>query len=131
MSENILEIDVTYTYKAKIDLNYLESMIGDGLCYAFSKYTIVIGHKKPDNFVGEEPKYISEKIMKGWIYKVRDYEDTSLHGILSFETIKLGIQVMALKYPHLYRDAFLKENYDAISASALLEIATFGEIIYG
>jgi len=106
-----VDIDVAYTYKAKIDKKYLQFMISDGITTGlFGRYTDFIKSEIPVGFEDEIPENASEKIMKGWKYTIHDKEDETLKGVLSLESIIKA---------------------DAISAGALLEIATFGTIVYG
>ena len=131
LDKNKLEIEVSYTYTAKIDKKYLENLIDDAMTYVgFAQNTKKIKEEKPIGFKGKKPKWFTEQIMSGWKFTFVDIEDSTMKGELSLETIKKAIQIMALKYPHLYKSVILKEDYDAMTSGALLEIAVFGEVVY-
>lgn len=49
---------------------------------------------------------------------------------LDLKSIKKGLQIMAKKYPNHYKD-ILADNTDATTGDVLLQLALFGELIYG
>jgi hypothetical protein len=60
-----------------------------------------------------------------------DEDDKEHHGkILNISTIKIGLQVMAVKYPRHWQD-FIQENADACTADVFLQCCLFGEVIFG
>jgi len=49
---------------------------------------------------------------------------------LDLAAIRKGLQIMADKYPHHFRDA-MAENDDAITGDVFLQCCLFDEIVYG
>lgn len=69
-------------------------------------------------------------INKGGALKIADNEDETYNGLLNIESIQKGLQLMAEQYPNHFND-FVKEEYDAETADVFLQLAVFGEIVFG
>jgi|SRR5882672_2893936 len=52
------------------------------------------------------------------------------HVMLTLDKLRKGLTLMAEKYPHHWTD-FLKENDDATTGDVFLQLAVFGELVYG
>lgn len=49
---------------------------------------------------------------------------------LSLDKLKAGLQIVADKYPHHFKD-IIEQDGDATAADVLVQCALFGEIVYG
>lgn len=49
---------------------------------------------------------------------------------ITLDDVKKGLELMRDKYPHHYAD-LVEENDDAITGDVFIQLATFGELIYG
>lgn len=61
---------------------------------------------------------------------IRDNEADKSHHTLDLKAVKRGLQLMATKYPQHFAD-IINENDDNDTADALVQLALFGELIYG
>lgn len=50
--------------------------------------------------------------------------------ILNNAKLEQGLQIMAEKYPHMFKD-IVQDNTDAATADLLMQCALFGEEVYG
>lgn len=57
-------------------------------------------------------------------------EDNDSPRSLNLTSLERGLQLMAEKYPHHWGD-FLAENDDATTGDVFLQLALYGEVIYG
>lgn len=61
-------------------------------------------------------------------------DDSAEHAgkkyVLTDSRLRRGMQLMAIKYPRHFAD-YLAENDDAETADVLVQLACFGELIYG
>ena len=62
--------------------------------------------------------------------KERFYSDDCNYVILTKEKLLKGIQLMADKHPRHFND-WMEQNDDATTGDVLLQLALFGEIIFG
>ncbi len=69
--------------------------------------------------------------LRGGSLSIGDIEDRNVkEKILDRPAIIKGLQLMADKYPRHWAD-FIEENDDAITADVFLQLAVWGEVIYG
>ena len=84
--------------------------------------------------LGIECQHDGELIFRGGhmiIDDVEDGEQSELSGkILDMDAIKRGLNLMAEKYPKHWND-FIQENEDADTADVFLQLAVYGDIVYG
>ncbi len=72
------------------------------------------------------------KHQPGWrnYFTARFTEDTGQTHELSLDKLKAGLQVLAEKYPHHFKD-IIQESGDATTGDVLVQCALFGDIVYG
>jgi hypothetical protein len=61
---------------------------------------------------------------------VSTYDDEEKEYDLNISTLRDGLQRMADKYPHHWKD-FLDENEDAGTGDVFLQLCLFNEVVYG
>ena len=61
--------------------------------------------------------------------ELNEGEDPTKH-YLTLKDVRKGLRLMKKKYPHHYAD-LVEENDDAITGDVWLQLAVFGEVIYG
>ena len=111
----------------------------------FGNYWPTIKIKRSEYHLAEEDKYdcIEDKwaaiLNNGGTLVVYDeYEmDSELNEgeepakhYLTLKDVRKGLRLMKKEYPHHYAD-LVEENDDAITGDVWLQLAVFGELIYG
>ena len=61
--------------------------------------------------------------------ELNDGEEPTKH-YLTLKDVRKGLRLMKKEYPHHYAD-LVEENDDAITGDVWLQLAVFGEVIYG
>lgn len=71
------------------------------------------------------------KHQRGWrnYFTAKFTEDNGKTHELTLDKLKTGMQVMALKYPHHFKDV-IQNSGDATTGDVLVQCALFGEIVY-
>jgi hypothetical protein len=111
----------------------------------FGNYWPVIKIKRSEYHLAEE--YKNECIEDKWaailinggtlvVYdeyemdsELNDGEEPTKH-YLTLKGVRKGLRLMKKEYPHHYAD-LVEENDDAITGDIWLQLAVFGEVIYG
>jgi len=135
----------------KMDLEVSLDRVGDLLCSAFeggSNYWYRIDYDKSEapkeinyDFFGYEEngkkyvfRHVNWPLTGGKLFVFdRDAEEDDedrFQGYLDLEACKKGLKLMAEKYPRHYGD-FADENDDADTGDVFLQLALFGDIIFG
>lgn len=118
--------------KIIVPLEISQERIEDLLCCAFEGG---IGYWAQVREEGGTGTYLHEKALSdaGFV----TLEDSTGEGWpsqvaahLTRETIIVGLQVMAAKYPKHFAD-FMEENEDAETGDVLAQCALFGEVVFG
>jgi len=117
--------------------------VADMLCCAFeggSDYWAEIKEqRKPEEFVfrymadvlGDKPtSYTDYPLNRGGFLMVGDIEGDMPDALLDMGTIRLGLQLMADKYPNHWHD-FINDNEDATTSDVFLQCCLYGEVIFG
>jgi hypothetical protein len=114
-----------------------DQRIEDLLCNAFeggSNYWYII--KKFNYPPGQDKKSLGIEFahiqlpLRGGSLTVGDIEGDEPDKILDRAAIVKGLELMAEKYPKHYSD-FLTENDDAITGDVFLQLAVYGDVIFG
>lgn len=132
----------------KIETDVKLEDIAGLLCSAFEGgigyWAKIVDYKKPEEIVdlgksfefrenGKKVifKYVHYPLSKGGAVIIADKEDeTEQEYFIDLENIERGLKLMQEKYPRHFAD-FISENYDAITGDVLIQLAVFGEIVYG
>ena len=69
-------------------------------------------------------------VNKGGIIDIKVYDYDQPVEPLTLETIKAGLKIMAVKYPHHFKN-FLEENDDAETADVFLQCCILKDVIFG
>lgn len=111
----------------------------------FGNYWPTIKIKRSEHHLAEEDKYdcIEDKwaavlINGGTLVVYDEYEmDSELSDgeeptkhYLTLKDVRKGLRLMKKEYPYHYAD-LVEENDDAITGDVWLQLAVFGELIYG
>ena len=84
--------------------------------------------------VGEhQPGWRNYFTAKYTIIEISDEKAGAVQGQtyeLSLDKLKAGLQIVADKYPHHFKD-IIEQSGDATTADVLVQCALFGEIVYG
>jgi len=131
------------TFKITTVLDIPSERVADLLCCAFeggSDYWAEIKEKrKPEEFVfrymadvlGDKPtSYTDYPLNRGGFLMVGDIEGDMPDALLDRGTIRLGLQLMADKYPNHWHD-FINDNEDATTSDVFLQCCLYGEVIFG
>ena len=111
----------------------------------FGSYWADIRIKRSEYHLAEEDKYDCREdkwaavLLNGGTLVVYDYaecegelyenEEPTKH-YLTLKDVRKGLRLMSKEYPHHYAD-LVEENDDAITGEVWLQLAVFGEVIYG
>ena len=111
----------------------------------FGNYWPIVKIKRSEYHLAEEDKYdcIEDKwaavlINGGTLVVYDEYEmDSELNEgeeptkhYLTLKDVRKGLRLMKKEYPHHYAD-LVEEDDDAITGDVWLQLAVFGELIYG
>lgn len=111
----------------------------------FGNYWPIVKIKRSEYHLAEEDKYdcIEDKwaavlINGGTLVVYDEYEmDSELNEgeeptkhYLTIKDVRKGLRLMKKEYPHHYAD-LVEEDDDAITGDVWLQLAVFGELIYG
>lgn len=133
MTETI-EISFKKEIKRKDISDLLITAFEGGVGY----WCCITGHKKPD---GNVPPDLSDVenwphawyplLEGGEIHLDEEYDGKMVKKhVLDLTRIRLGLALMANKYPRHFAD-FIDENYDATTADVFLQCCVLGDIVYG
>lgn len=78
---------------------------------------------------GHKP-YLSDYPFNGGSITFSDGEGDMPDSVLDLESIKKGLQVMAIDHPRHWQ-AFLNENEDADTGDVFLQCCLYGEVVFG
>jgi hypothetical protein len=119
--------------KVKVEFDIPDERISDLLCSAFeggSGYWIngLKVARQPDTPV----RYMSEVPMAGGALKIVPYdpENAPTPLLLNEENCRQGLRLLAQSFPKHIQDV-IEENDDAGTGDAFLQMAVFGEIVFG
>ncbi len=135
---------MTFTVTTKVQLT--DERIADVLVSAFeggiNYWAEIVSVNKPADaiphatergwlMVGDEgyPSYIASPIIGGSVM-LRDADDGANDHLLNRVMLENGLNIMAAEYPNHFAD-ILNENDDAGTADVLVQLALFGEVVYG
>lgn len=136
-----------------VTVNITEKRIGDLLCCAFeggiSYWACIIGYRiNGQTSEGNEPPaaplpqypYLSLPLMEGGAVILADREEVPRgqrkvpksvkRFALDREAIQKGLNLMSKKFPAQFGN-FASENEDATTGDIFVQLALFGEIVYG
>lgn len=126
--------DGTITIQVKKEISYAD--VRDLLCCAFeggSNYWYYIyEYHNPDN-IKCEFRHLDLPLSKNGYLMIgtrEDFEEEIEPVKLDVEAVKIGLQIMADKYPWHFAN-FIGDNMDAETGDVLLQCALFGDIVYG
>lgn len=80
-----------------------------------------------------KPGWRNYFMAKFTVIEISDKKAGVVQGLtyeLSLDKLKAGLQVLADKYPHHFKDV-IAETGDATTGDVLVQCALFGEIVYG
>lgn len=131
-------IDTQWKIKVTTSIDILVETVADVLWTAFygggSYYWAFIESETPatgNDFTYEEAKPI-QNVLNGGTITFHDNEDRDeFLGVLSPESIRNGLHIMAARYPKDFHDAFVLEDYDANTADIFLQLCVMGDVVYG
>lgn len=127
------ELDVDWQTISYMLVNAFEGGVG--------YWCQITGYERPKNFDNSLPenaqfKHMSYAVNEGGAMLVREldedenFTDKSPKHRLDMEAMARGVQVMADKYPHHFRN-MVEEEDDATTGDVLIQCALFGELVYG
>ena len=100
---------------------------GSNYWYIIKKFNYPSGQTKES--LGITYPHI-ELPLKGGSLTIGDIEGQMPDKVLDRAAITKGLELMAEKYPKHYAD-FLAENDDATTGDVFLQLAVFGEVVFG
>ena len=127
---------MTMTIEITTEVRIEEQKIKDLLCCAFeggSNYWIgKIKYTNP-NDIEVNHGYVDLPFIEGCCVTVYDTEydeeEGKYKGVLNKESIQSGMQILADKYPHHWKD-INQDNEDANTGDAYLQCCLFGEVVF-
>lgn len=101
---------------------------GSNYWYIIKKYNYPPGQTKES--LGIEFEHIEVPFQGGSILMGESEGDPEYDKVLDRAAIDRGLQLMAEKYPKHWAD-FIVENDDATTGDVFLQLALFGEVVFG
>ena len=130
---------MTTTDNFKVTREIPQQRVEDLLCCAFEGgsgyWCCILDYENPDNV---EVTYKHTQLPlteRGAVICVESNDfppesEENQRWRLDREAVARGLQLMAEKYPNHFGD-FANENEDAITGDVFLQLALFGELVYG
>jgi hypothetical protein len=135
-TKSIKEQGVEITTKVLVKNEDIESL----LCTALEGgsnywYTITEFHEPPALVYRSDEteifRHLDYPMNEGGYLMIGDKEDEEREPVkLDLAALHRGLQLMAEKYPDHFKDV-VDENADAITGDVMLQLALFGEVVYG
>lgn len=128
------------TIETKVEVSF--DRIADLICCAMEGgigyWGVISGYKEPeevwrprdsapDSHVYKHNWY---PISKGGAVLLQDNEDDSKTFTFDLPAVERGLALMAKEAPQHWQD-FLREDEDAVTGDVFVQLAVFGEVIYG
>ena len=127
-SRKVIKTTVTVSDKRIEDLLCDAFEGGSNYWYVIKKFNFPPGQTKQS--LGITYPHI-ELPLKGGSLLIGEVEGNPEYDkVLDRAAIERGLQLMAEKYPKHYAD-FMTENDDAITGDVFLQVALYGEVIFG
>lgn len=117
--------------KMKVDTQRLEDLLCtalEGGCDYWAK--IKKGSFAEGKSASDYEYWHLEAIFDGGTIVVQDWQDASTKAEIGLPELMEGLQQLASEYPRHYCD-WLREDDDAETADIFLQLACFGEVMFG